>query len=197
MAKKPTSIMELPASITDEVPASLRILTEIAPALERDLRLLSSELVALRESSNAMKMARAFVALHQIKETLKAISGDGGTFPAMYGLQKSEVVPNIFEREGIGGSKTGGTGRSLSLSEGFRVGTSIKMVVSIKVENRPKAFEWLRSNRLGDLIQETVNPQSLSSTAQTMMEETGVEMPEDIFTVHAKNNTSVTRIAKK
>ncbi len=73
----------------------------------------------------------------------------------------------------------------------FRVTRTAKLYASI-VGDKDVAFEWLRENELGSLIQETVNSSSLSGAAKELMLN-GRELPEDLFKSHMKDGISITK----
>ena len=53
---------------------------------------------------------------------------------------------------------------------------------------------WLRDEGHGDLIQETVNASSLSAFAKSYIEETGKDLPADLFKLSNLRYTSVTKL---
>ena len=67
------------------------------------------------------------------------------------------------------------------------------MFASIIAEKRPQAFQWLRDNGYGDIIQETVNASTLSAFAKTLLETENKELPEEFFRVHAESQATLTR----
>lgn len=182
----PAEILQLPRSLLDIVPSADPMFAEIFPGLAKGLKELAAELDGVRRGGGALKLARAFVVLHRIEETFKLFAGSTGV-SGLITPYKSEHMPKAYEDEGVN--------KTLALDEGYRVTVSASMKVSLPAENREKGFEWLRENNLGDLITETVNAQTLTSTANTLLEEQGLELPGDIFSVHMVNNTSVTKIA--
>lgn len=95
------------------------------------------------------------------------------------------TVPEAFEREKI---------TSFNLKAGFRITISQRYLASILKDRRDKAFAWLRKNRLGDLIQETVNAQTLSAAGRKLIEDENRELPESLFATHYKFNTSIVKI---
>ncbi len=97
------------------------------------------------------------------------------------------MIPEAFERESIS---------SFTTDNGYRVTVSQRFFASILEGMKDVAFEWLRKNKLGDLIQPTVNAGTLSAEGKRMLEE-GRELPEQIFSTHYKPSTSLTKVAKK
>jgi len=94
-----------------------------------------------------------------------------------------EVVPSKFENEGI---------TSFTLDTGHRVTVSDRLTVTIPPENKPQAFAWLKKHKLGDLIIQTVNSQTLAAAARKRIEE-GLDLPEKIFNVNTVPMTSITK----
>jgi len=54
-------------------------------------------------------------------------------------------------------------------------------------------MDWLRTNGHGDLIQETVNSSTLGAFARNLTEESGYELPSDIFKTSVMTFTSITK----
>lgn len=59
--------------------------------------------------------------------------------------------------------------------------------------DKDAGFQWLRENGLGDLIKPTVNAQTLAATAKNLSEESGKDMPPDIFKTSINTFTSVVK----
>lgn len=166
----------LPASIVEAVPSCLELATPLRD-FERSVDGFFSDCKA--RTGNTVELARAFVAAHRLKERLADITK---AFNAQYEVLKTEVVPKAFEDAGV---------PNVPLSEGFRVQVSAKLQASIRPEHKAEAFNWLRENNLGSLIAETVNTNTLSATAKSLLEEQNTELPELLFNVAIKDNTSV------
>ena len=62
---------------------------------------------------------------------------------------------------------------------GFSWSLQSKCKYSCLAENREQLFELLRENDLGDIIQETVNAQTLNSTIASLVEANDDELPEE------------------
>ena len=169
---KPT----LPASIVNAAPTSARV----AAAL-RNLETLIDDLFYEIKANNGspQELARGFVAAHRLKDVLADVQK---RFGAQYDVLKTETVPKAFEDAGV---------PNVPLSEGFRVQVSAKLQASIRPEHKGEAFDWLRNNNLGSLITETVNTNTLSATAKSLLEDQNTELPELLFNVAIKDNTSV------
>lgn len=108
-------------------------------------------------------------------------------------LVKTVKLPSAFDREKI---------KTFTLQDGTRVTVSERVNASIPAEKKPEAYAWLRENGAGSLITETVNASTLSSFAKDvlsggMAEQEIFDLPEEIFSVHQSQTTSVTRGKKK
>lgn len=60
--------------------------------------------------------------------------------------------------------------------------------------DKAAGLKWLRANGGGDLIQETVNAQSLSGFGRARLEESGKDLPAKVFKVTLIPGVSLTRI---
>lgn len=97
------------------------------------------------------------------------------------------MVPEAFEREKIS---------TFNLKMGYRITVSQRYFASIIPEWKADAYKWLRKNKLGDLIQETVNAGTLSAAGRKMIEDQHKELPEELFRTHYQFNTSITALQK-
>lgn len=173
----------LPKSIVNALPTSavvmehLHAIAKLAPKLEKEL--------IKAEKAGAIPLARAFVAMHRLikrsEELLKPINDT-------FNVYKSEKCPALFDQSGV---------TSIPLDEGFRVGISARFVASIVPGKKDAAFDWLRKNELGDLIQETVNAGTLSAAGKVLRDDKNIELPEEIFRSGDVPNTSVTATKAK
>ena len=160
--------------------------------LVRDLDLM------VKPDRPASELAQIFIALRIISDTIKdAIEPLGvkiDTLPEQSAISKlgSDIIPKALEREKIGSFTT----KNYPLGD-KRVGVSERYFVSII--DKPGAFAWLRSPEvnLPDLIQETVNSQTLSSALRHRLETEGKEPPAKLFNAHFKPSTSVTAVQTK
>ena len=64
---------------------------------------------------------------------------------------------------------------------------------SCSIINKDKGYQWLRENGLGDVIKPTVAAPTLAATAKNLMEESGKEMPTDLFKTSINTFTSVVK----
>lgn len=135
-----------------------------------------------------------------LKLAMDRIGGDGGAVAAVkkrIDYCREVVIPERLKDEDVKSFNT----------ERFRVTRTSRIFASMNPEagvvpdgdtnhpdliGLPKGFLWLRENGHESLLKLTVNASSLSSAAKELMEG-GMELPEEFFRVHTKDNTSVTK----
>ena len=63
--------------------------------------------------------------------------------------------------------------------------------VSAIADRKPDLIDWLKANGLGELVQETVHPRTLTATVKELLEEEG-DLPEGLTElVHVYEETTV------
>lgn len=145
---------------------------------------LSAQLDVCRKTGDVTSLARAFVVLRRLKDKWEDANGQ---FNELFELYKKEYVPEAIE----------GSGQThIALVEGYRVGVGHNVRASIREGMREKAYKWLRSHKLGELITETVNASTLSATAKLMRQENR-DLPDSVFNVYDETVTSVTQTKGK
>lgn len=181
--KGETNGSTLPRSVVQALPSALEVMKHVA-AIEALVPRLEKELAAAKKRG-VIDLARAFVVLHRTREAV--LSEEKNRFKplgALFQHYAKVEIPAVFEQGGVD---------SVPLSEGFRVGVSHPFYASIKKDQKDAAYQWLRANRLGDLISATVNSSSLSAALKTKVVDENVEAPADIFTAGYVPTATVTR----
>lgn len=74
---------------------------------------------------------------------------------------------------------------------------TVSALLSVTMKDKIGGKDWLRENGLGDIIQETVNAQTLSAAIRKKIEDENLEPPDDMFTLTPVLNTSVTTVKNK
>lgn len=174
----------LPKSIVDVLPAAVEAFRHIKMA-ERIIEMDMVQQLAQARRNGAVELAKAYVVLHRLKD---ALDGVEKTFNKPFEHYKTAVVPFVFEDEKV---------PNVSLTEGFRVGSSITIRASIRKDKKPDAFEWMRANKMGGLIQENVNATSLSADVGYMIKELNIDPPGELFNVQLATAASVTSLKTK
>ena len=140
---------------------------------------LSQEFLAA-EGADVVELARAFVALRQLKDKLEEVTKSFGN---LFEKAKGETLPGAFERAGV---------PSVNLDEGFRITVRHDVRASIKAGMKLDAMRWLKDHGLESIVSETVNSSTLAAVARTKMEE-GQELEPELFSVHVLPTMSVTK----
>ncbi len=175
-AKKPAPT--LPASLVLAIPEAKDIMGHVQ-AIEKQLAA-TVKSMQKAQKAGAIPCARSFVVLKRMCERMEEAAKP---YNAMLALYKGLVIPELFEAAGI---------PNVNLDEGFRVGVSTRILASIIPDKKDEAYQWLRDNKLGDIIGETVNASTLSATAKSLIEDQNKELPAELFKVAHVPNTSVT-----
>lgn len=84
---------------------------------------------------------------------------------------RMNLIPEMMENEGINKVDFDGIGR---------VATQGNIYASIIKGKKEEAYDWLRDNGHGDLINGTVNASSLKAFLKECMRE-GIQFPDDLF----------------
>lgn len=103
------------------------------------------------------------------------------------GLLGNKLIPEAFEREKI---------TSFTTSNGYRVVVSTVYRASIKADFKGSAYEWLQTHDLADLITQTVNASTLSAAGKALIDEKGMELPDEFFNAAYMPMTSLTKVKK-
>jgi len=130
------------------------------------------------DSTNLPELLDAFRLLRENEEQLSTLHD---ALKQIKDKLSHETIPDIFESMGIDSIKAKG--------RNFILGTSF--YASIPIDKREAGFQWLKDNRLGELITPTVNAKSLSSAVKAYIEASGQQPPEEAMSTHIKRNISV------
>jgi hypothetical protein len=179
-ATKPAAPVE---NVSPGMARVIQIRNKCAPHVQ-DLEAILGELKALADQNRpASELAHLFGVVRDIQDMLSEIVL--APVSECYGKLAKEIVPAAFERENL---------TSFTTKDGYRVSISTKYFASI-AGDKEAAYEWLRNNGLGEIIQNTVNASTLSAAGKAMLEE-GKELPDELFRSHFAVNTSLTRTKK-
>lgn len=131
------------------------------------------------DKSDLPRVLRAFDQLKGAKERLEASTE---SVKRIYDEYSYNVIPDLFEANGFESVK----------SHGKNFITNHRLDASIPREKRDAGFKWLREiAKVPELIQETVNPRSLSALVKQRLGETGEMPPEDAISVYQKRYISI------
>ena len=91
-------------------------------------------------------------------------------------------VPEVMKEQGI---------KTINIEDVGRVTVSYRF--SCSMLDKEAGLAWLRANGHEGIIIETVNSSTLSAFAKQLLEENGVDMPDNIFKVGTSPFTSITK----
>jgi hypothetical protein len=182
MAKKPeTPVMK--ASISKVMLEIVKDVELRRVALSKAVDRLCQHLDAHKPDTGA-RAATNLLAIEPQWDDIKKVQELLGGWINRY---RVSVVPEAFLAEGI---KT----TTLDTQFGsYRFSIQSRWSASIQEGKKEAAYAWLKTNKHGDIIQETVNSSTLAAFAKNMATEEGVDLPEDLFKVAQIPVTSVTK----
>ena len=99
----------------------------------------------------------------------------------LYDAMRFTVVPNKMDEQEVTSVTIEGVGR-----------VNITDDVSVKVQDKQKLMEWLIANELEDMIQQTVNAQTLSAFIRRRMR-AGEPLPSELIEVKPVVRAAITR----
>jgi hypothetical protein len=141
-----------------------------------------------REVSTAGTFASVETAarlLLQVRDARDVLDRTMKMLDSHHRLLKEVHVPEAFEARGV---------QNISL-DGYRFSRVQNWRASYREGMKPEALVWLRSNELGDIIQDFVPPMTLAATAKSLNEE-NQSLPDDLFSTHIQQNMSITKVIK-
>ena len=127
-----------------------------------------------------IELAREQNRAQQVKEYL---SGLKTMVEAEFDALRLDLIPNQMEADGI---------ENLTIEDLGRLGLTADLYVSIKAGKKEEFFSWLNKHRLGDLIQDSVNPSTLKSFVKSRMD-AGKGVPGELLNVTPYTRASITK----
>jgi len=115
----------------------------------------------LKLHARIKKMAEYKLAKETAEHALKEIN-------AHYDVLRFELVPEQMEEDGV---------EKLTLEGVGRISLTGDLNIQVLKQNRPDLFAWFKKNKLGDLIQSTVNSSTLKAWVKRRIED-GKPVPE-------------------
>lgn len=154
-------------------------------ALERARMLLDNEIKASEDGHEVVRAAEAYV---DFREAFEALSDQFNRLKTEYTRVSEARIPDMLEASSL---------RNVPLeSRGRRVEVRIRSWTSIRTGKKDEAFCYLRGAGAEGLIQDHVNTQTLSSYANSVMDE-GLELPQDIFNTYEKRALAWPKLAMR
>lgn len=125
-------------------------------------------------------VAGLYVALEAVNDTVTTATKELTKYGQFLSYTK---LPEMMDHDNV---------RSVNTNFGVRVTMSSR--TSVTMIDKEEGKKWLRENGYGDIIQETVNSQTLGSLVKEMIEKENIEPPNELFSVKAAPYVSVTKI---
>tara|TARA_B100000700_G_scaffold331737_1_gene467772 strand:+ start:6007 stop:6513 length:507 start_codon:yes stop_codon:yes gene_type:complete len=164
------------------VDLSIRKLRDTAEKLTSDLVHLKDWVYTESKKQSLPALLQDYVEFHQVATELDKLTKEINKCRAQI---KEFQIPERFDEEGV---KT----MTIETENGpFRLTVSQRVFASMK--DRESGMGWLEINGHGELVTPTVNASTLSAWAKSQIEE-GEELPEEVFNVTYRENTSVTKV---
>lgn len=187
MAKKATPPVAVPKS--DKMIEIEKIAAKVIAGADKLSELLNGIEPLTQGDRTAPEMAHLYYHVREMREALiNACSPFASEWTAsgVYDALNKKLVPEAFKRSGT---------TTLSMSDGYRV--TIGQRYSASMLDKEKCMAWLRENDLGEIIQPYVHPSTLSAAGKALLEDKGMEFPEDLFTAFFQDTTSLTKTKAK
>jgi len=137
----------------------------------------------LYESVKLMGFTDKIRLMNEIRIKLEAAKGIKVLLQARYDALRLNIIPSAMEDDDISNITVDGVGR---------VTLAADMYCSIPKDKRSAAWKWLRENKLGDIISETINSGTLKATIKSIMKK-GQTVPADLFKVTPFSRASITK----
>lgn len=170
-------------------PQAAHVLAEVQLRCSR-LKLVADEALAVDvEGVDAVlsdvgrtPLAVACAAYIAVRDAYDALTEQAKALGELRRQLQYEVLPPVFERDGV---------TTVTLEQGYRC--TVSETVRASMKDKEQAIKWLRGHNLGDIIQSTVNAQTLAATARSLMEE-GKNLDPDVFNVAIVHSVSATKV---
>lgn len=148
-----------------------------------DLGVFEEAKSAARDAYQTWELLPLIKEMKEYAAKKEALEGELKIINARYDVLRLEVIPERMDSEGIENLKVEGIGR---------VSLTADMFVSVKGGAKQGLFDWFNSNKLGDLIQPTVNASTLKAFVKRRIKE-GKDYPIDFLNVTPITRASITK----
>ena len=138
-------------------------------------------------ASESASLTEKLVYFYHLKELAKSVNDEVKRLNKVVERFNKGVIPEAIEESGMDLVRVPDVARSFYPL----VKHSASMV------NKVKAFEWLRGQGAESLIVETVNASTLSAYLKDMLENQGIEPPEDIIRLSTYRITGMSKYTPK
>lgn len=142
------------------------------------------EMEEFYKSVEGLTLIEVSAIMNDMRIKLDAAKDVKTKYQKKYDALRLNIVPPLMDDEDITSITIDGIGR---------VGLTSDIYASIVSGEKEKAFSWLRENRHGDAIQETVNSGTLKALLKGIIKKGEEVIPEDVFKVTPFSRASITK----
>jgi len=136
-----------------------------------------------RDSLKGKSLTELAGVMNGIRNELNTIKAQKAILEAKHDALRLGLVPSAMEDDNI---------TTISINGIGRVTLAADVYASILAANRPKAYQWLRDNKHGDVIKETVNSGTLKALVKSIIKKGEETIPEELFKVTPFTRASIT-----
>lgn len=174
----------IPALTTGAAPVSAKLAGLLDKSVLPVLEPFIADLYAAARAPDNTTLARAYVALYRLNNALDQMKKVLGKLKETF---SADIVPDSLELD---------QASTVKLAEGYTVTVSHKVRASVRDLKRYEAQDWLRDKGYGDIIKPSVNANTLSSLATTLLRDECTELPANLFNVVIRPEVRVTGAKK-
>jgi hypothetical protein len=160
-------------------PDTMAACEAVKQALETAKALLQAEVQDSIAKDDPADLVRAYADLREEGEAFRASVADISKLEQDLSYTK---IPEIFDAHGIQNVRVVGYGL-----------VSLTRKWNCSMVDKQKGFDYLREHGQGGMIIETVPAPTLGAWARKEVEETGRELPDDVFTTSVVRSVSLRR----
>lgn len=167
------------------LPSLLQAARDEGAAIEKKLQSLQRTYREINEAARTGEVTQAaqcFVAVRAIGDMIDEAVKE---LHKLRQALQTGIIPERFQLANV----------TTCTVDDHRVTISTKL--SVTMTDKVGGMEWLRDNGLGDIVQETVNAQTLASAIKKKIEDEGMEPPDEMFNLTPVMNTSATKVKPK
>lgn len=142
------------------------------------------ELQEFYDSLEGKPLIEVAAIMNQVRIELDAAKVIKVALQKKFDALRLNIIPPLMDDDAITSMNIDGIGR---------LGITSDIYASIPADCREESFQWLRDNRHGDAIKETVNNGTLKALLKGIIKRGEEQIPEDLFKVTLFSRASITK----
>lgn len=163
---------------------TMKFVTDTAAKVVQSVRMVRDDTSEAMASKDVTTIITHYSKLRGVVETIKTARK---ALDEIEERMSRELIPSFFRDNAIKNVNVEGVGR---VTVSYRFSCSI---IDDPVVGKQRGYDYLIANNSGSLITQTVNSSSLAAHAKNLIENEGVELPQDIFKTSSSPFTSITK----